>query len=119
MESWPMKKIVINQSYGEFCLSHTAFTRLRDLGQREALQEVDLGAHWPQGVSPQDPTFNKCGVLIPRDDQKLVQVVEELGLAANGHCADLKVVEVPQDVKWILEKSGGIEHISEVHRTWS
>ena len=32
-----MRKIVINKSYEQFCLSHKAFLRLRELGQREAL----------------------------------------------------------------------------------
>ena len=114
-----MRKIVINKSYGEFCLSHTAFLRLRELGQREALQEPDLGAYWPSGATPQEPSLNRCGVLIPRGDQKLVQVVEELGSVANGHCAELKIVEIPKDVQWEIEKTSGMEHVSEVHRTWS
>src|SRR5918997_3991205 len=108
-----MIRIVINRSYGQFFVSHTAFLRLRELGQSDALQEVDAGAYWPQGMSPQEPSLNRCGRLIPRDDRKLVQVVEELGSTANGHCAGLKIVEVPEDVKWKIETSGGIEHVSE------
>jgi len=119
METRPMRKLVINKSYGAFCLSHMAFLRLRELGQREALQEPDLGAYWPSGATPQEPSLNMCGVLIPRDDQKLVQVVEELGAVANGHCAELKIVEIPHDVHWEIEKVGGVEHVSEVHRMWS
>ncbi len=119
-----MRKIVINKSYGSksnegFCLSHQAFLRLRDLGQREALQEPDLGAYWPKGAGPQEPSLNRCGKLVPRDDEKLVQVVEELGTGANGHCADLKIVEIPHDVQWKIEKVDSVERVSEVHRTWS
>ena len=114
-----MRKIVINRSYGGFCVSHAAFLRLRELGQRETLQEPDLGAYWPTGASAREPSLNQCGALIPRDDQKLVQVVQELGAEANGHCAELKIVEVPQDVNWRIEMSYGVEHVSEVHRTWS
>ncbi|MGH7164528.1 MAG: hypothetical protein ACREIS_03260, partial [Nitrospiraceae bacterium] len=117
--STSMRKVVINKSHGVFCLSHAAFLRLRELGQREALQEPDLGAYWPIGASPQEPSLNRCGVLIPRDDLMLVQVVEELGAEANGHCADLKVVEIPKDAQWEIEKSDGMEHVSEVHRTWN
>ena len=36
-----MKKIVINKSYEQFFVSHKAFIRLRELGQTEALQELD------------------------------------------------------------------------------
>ena len=45
-----MKKIVINKSYGRFCLSHQAFLRLREMGQQEALTEEDLCAYWPEAV---------------------------------------------------------------------
>lgn len=119
-----MRKIVINTSHGDqgsggFCLSHRAFLRLRDLGQREALQEPDRGAYWPQWATPREPSLNRCGELVPRDDEKLVHVVEELGEEANGHCAELKIVEIPNEVHWMIDKVGGVEHVSEVHRTWS
>ena len=114
-----MRKIVINKSYEQFCLSHRAFLRLRELGQPEALQEPDLGAYWPVASTPQEPRFNQCGKLIPRDDQRLAQVVEELGGDANGYCAELKVVTIPEDVRWEISSVGGVEQVSEVHRTWA
>ena len=40
-----MKKIVLNKSYNSFCVSHQAFLRLRELGQQDALTEMDLGAY--------------------------------------------------------------------------
>jgi len=113
-----MKKIVINKSYEQFFVSYKAFTRLRELGQAEALQEIDRGVHWPLAAGPQEPSLNRCGALIPRDDEKLVQVVEELRAAANGHAAELKVVEIPDGVQWVIDKAEGVEHVSEVHRTW-
>ncbi len=112
------EKIVINKSYEQFFVSHKAFVRLRELGQAEALQETDRGAYWPLAAAPQEPSLNRCGALIPRDDQKLVQIVEELREAANGYAAELKVVEIPDDVQWVINKTDGVEHVSEVHRTW-
>lgn len=38
---------------------------------------------------------------------------------AYGDCADLKIVEIPDDVEWVIEEYDGIEYVSEVHRTWS
>ena len=113
-----MRSIVINTSYGEFCVSHKAFLRLRELGQAEALQETDQGAYWPQAALPNEPALNQCGKLIPRDDAKLVQVVKELGIEADGHAASLKVVQIPMEVPWEIEKIAGVEHVSERHRTW-
>jgi hypothetical protein len=114
-----MKKIVINTSFDRFSLSHKAFLRLRDLGQSDALKEVDRGAHWPHAALPREPSLNQCVKAISRDDGALVRVVEELGDAANGHAARLKVVSIPDDVKWIITKVEGGEQVSEVHRTWS
>nr|MBI3611798.1 hypothetical protein [Nitrospirota bacterium] len=90
-----MPPIVINKSHGEFCLSHLAFLRLRELGQQDARKEADPAPYWPLAASPQEPDFNQYGRLIPRDDLKLAQVVTELGGKANGYCAELKVVDVP------------------------
>ena len=114
-----MAKIVINKSYDRFCVSHKAFLRLRELGQPDALKETDLGAYWPAAACPQEPSLNQCGILIPRDDQRLVQVVEELRGEANGHCAELKVVTIPDNVQWVIVKKDGSEQVSEQHRTWS
>lgn len=113
-----MKKIVINKSFETFCLSHKAFLRLRELGQQEALEEADPGAYWPDAAVPREPSLNRCGSFIPRDDEKLVQVVEDLRSEANGHGAELKIVVIPDGVAWQISKKDGIEHISEVHRIW-
>ena len=113
-----MKRIVINGSYDEFCISHKALTRLRELGQREALAETDRGVYWPLAAGPREPSLNQYGHLIPRDDEKLVRVVEELQEAANGHAAKLKIVAIPDDVNWVITKTERGEQVSEAHRTW-
>jgi hypothetical protein len=48
----------------------------------------------------------------------LVDFTKELGIEANGHASFLKVVLIPMEVNWEIEKSPGIEHVSERHRTW-
>lgn len=53
-----------------------------------------------------------------RDDPLLVKVVEKLGEKANGMCAKLAIVEIPNDVEWTIEVYNGNEHIAEKHRTW-
>ena len=83
-----MAKIVINTSYNRFCVSHQAFLRIRELWQPDALTETDQGAYWPAAASPHEPSLNQCGALIPRDDYRLVQVMEELRSEANGHGAE-------------------------------
>ncbi len=53
-----------------------------------------------------------------RADPKLVQVIEELGAEANGRCADLKIVEIPDDIEYEISEYDGNEHVAEKHRTW-
>jgi hypothetical protein len=114
-----MKEIVINTQYGGFGLSHKAFLRLRELGQVEAQDEPDWGEHYSDGSGPREQHgWDSFGQDIPRDDPLLIQVIRELGKAANGNCAKLKVVKIPNDVDWVLEEYDGREWISECHRTW-
>ena len=113
------RKVVINTCYGGFSLSHKAFLRLRELGQHQALLEVDTGLYWPNACKPDEPSLNKCGTGISRDDSVLVRVVEELGREANGHCADLKIVEIPADIQWDIQGNHGVERVREVHREWT
>ena len=48
----------------------------------------------------------------------LIACIESLGSKANSRFADLKVVEIPDDVEWKIEEYDGLEHIAEKHRTW-
>jgi hypothetical protein len=92
-------KIVINDCFGGFGLSDEAFARYLELTNQKA---EDISVY-----------------EIPRNDPALIQVVEEMGKAVNGLCAKLKVVEIPDGVKWTISEYDGNEHIAEVHRTWS
>lgn len=55
---------------------------------------------------------------LDRDDPVLVQVVEEMGAAANGSYASLEVIEIPDDVSWAIKEYDGNEWVAESHRTW-
>ena len=90
-------KIVINTRYGGFGLSKEAL----------ALFNERSGA-----VVTYD--FN-----IKRNDPILVEIVEQLGEAADGDFAELKVVKIPDDVQWQIEEFDGNEWIAEKHRTWN
>lgn len=54
-----------------------------------------------------------------RSDPILVQTVEELGEKANGSCAKLKVIEIPDDIEWEIDEYDGMESVRECHRSWS
>ena len=55
---------------------------------------------------------------IPRDDPTLIQVIEKLGQDAWGNYAELKIVEIPDDVEWEINDYDGRECIEEKHRKW-
>lgn len=54
-----------------------------------------------------------------RADLDLIRVVEELGAAANGSHATLKIVEIPDGVDWQIDEYDGSESIHEKHRSWN
>jgi len=90
-------KIVINTCYGGFGLSKEAL----------ALFNERTG------------TVITYDIEIKRNDPILVEIVEQLGESANGRFAELKVVEIPDDVVWGIEEYDGNEWIAEKHRTWN
>lgn len=53
-----------------------------------------------------------------REDPRLIQVIEELGEAADGPHAELEIVEIPADVEYEIAEYDGLEHVAEKHRTW-
>ena len=91
------QKIVINCEHGGFGLSQQALVRYAELSGQEF------------------PSFRWD---IRRDCPHLVQVVQELGSAANSPYAELKVVEIPNGVEWQIDEYDGNEWVAEAHRTW-
>lgn len=71
-----MRKIVINAEYGGFALNDEMIARGAELG-------VKLHKYH-----------------VKRDDPILVQIVEEF----KDKSDDLRIVEIPDDVKWIIEE---------------
>lgn len=95
-----MQRIVINTCHGGFGLSETALTLYR------AYAGIDNENFWDGEIGRNDPI--------------LLQVIDQLGIqACDGHYAELKVVEVPDDVEWEIGEYDGKEHVAECHRTWS
>lgn len=111
-----MMKLVINTAYGGFSLSLKAALRLRDEGYPLAIQEFTDRRNWDKDLY----TLARNSWLsdIPRDDPSLIRLVEEMGDEANGVCARLGIVEIPDDVAWEIESYDGHEQVAEQHRTW-
>lgn len=90
------RKIVINCDYGGFSVSDKCLDELRRLYNNPDLDDREL----------------------KRDDPELVRLVETMGQDSYGRYAHLKIVEIPEDVDWILVEYDGMEHVAERHRIW-
>lgn len=53
-----------------------------------------------------------------RTDTTLIEVVEELGDKASGNCANLQVVEIPDNIKYFIDDYDGYETLYEIGRKW-
>ncbi len=53
-----------------------------------------------------------------RHNPHLIETVEELGELANSKVSDLKIVEIPDGVEYVIEDYDGNEWVAEKHRTW-
>ncbi len=94
-----VRHVVINDCYGGFGLSDRAITEYKKLA----------------GIT--DPEFYDRDVA--RDDPYLIKVIKQLGMAANGAHANLKIIEIPGDIEWLIQEYDGAEWVAEAHRTWS
>jgi hypothetical protein len=114
-------KVVINSDFGGFGLSDLAIGRYLEIKgiEYETKQERGYTCFFHKGFLGSDEHYiNEYD--IERNDPALVRVVEELGDVANSNYSSLKVVEIPDDVKyWFIVEYDGKEHIAEDHRTWS
>ena len=142
-----MIKVVINKCHGGFGLSHEAVLLYLDRSGRQVWveendkfgglipftyylvppeqriegdpdnwHEMTLAERQAHNAAYSDTVFQDRDLA--RDDPALVAVVQELGAKADGRHAELKVVEIPNDVNWYIEEYDGCEWVAERHRTW-
>ena len=64
--------------------------------------------------------YSNLAYEIDRDDPVMISVVEKLGKKANAVFppAHIVVIEIPDDVEWIIEGYDGLEWVAEKHRHW-
>jgi hypothetical protein len=124
-KSQTMQKVVINNKHGGFGLSEKALDRLVEEYGFETT-DYDDGEY----RNPDADIIDGEGILGGRDyfltddseyrdHPAVIEVVEQLGVEASGDYADLKVVEIPEDVEWEIKEYDGNEWVAEKHRTWS
>jgi len=116
-------KVVINSCFGGFGLSDAAFEEfLTRKGIAWEKQDDKYGYgmnHYKAGHLGDDEHYlGSFDMVNDRADPDLVAVVEQLGKEANSKYSELKIVDIPDDVKWFIVEYDGLEHVAEEHRTW-
>ena len=112
-----MQKILINTDVGGFCLSLEAKELyLKEKGFSYTVSKADSWGEYV--ILP--PEVNRTLYLLLRDDPVLIRIFEQIGSErfSADYCT-VKIIEIPDDVQWIICESNGYEWVAEKHRTWS
>ena len=112
-----MQKILINTDVGGFSLSLEA--KELYLKEKGFSYTVTENPSWGEySILPQE--LNLSLYLLLRDDPVLIRIFEQIGSEkfSADYCT-IRIVEIPDDVQWIICESNGYEWVAEKHRTWS
>lgn len=139
-------KVAINACYGGFSLSKEAIRMLYKMGCKyvhKMSPEQYYGIGWAtrfeedkKSDSEYNPVIEGDSIIVedirgfysidtdeceysPRADKMVIEVIEKLGDKANGMCAKIKIVEIPDGVNWTIDEYDGMESIHEKHREWN
>lgn len=107
-------KVAINNYFGHFSLSSRAAELLIERGAGELLHSQDINREF-KSFHLVDNTMKT------RTNPVLIEVIEELGLNANGRDAALAIVDVDDDVveNAYIDSYNGLETVHEEHRIWN
>lgn len=109
------QKLVVNRSYGGFSVHDDTVRWMRERGCEIAEELVLPGESYDDGSQRdeddfRDKTYPRRSDI--RTDEHLIEAVE------NGVARELTVIEVPEDVEWVITEYDGAETVREKHRTF-
>lgn len=138
-----MKKVILNKCYGGFDISKEAYMLYaKKKGLTLYLYESNyisprkfiykktndetLFIHYftkdmGDNVEISNEDYEKYCLYLReehREDPVLIEVVEELGEKANGRFGYLKVVEIPDDLDYVIDEYDGIETLHQKVEEW-
>ena len=136
-------KVILNKCYGGFGVSPKVYELYaKAIGKKAHFYNLNVGQFSVYCYMKTDePTFfSSCllkdyGDIVQeneidwakeslhidgsyREDKKLIEIVEKLGEEANSPFSNLKVVEIPDDIKYVIDDYDGIETLHEDVKTW-
>lgn len=138
-----MKKVILNKCFGGFDVSKEAYMLYaKKKGLRLYLYESEfinrkfiykkvnddnsIFRHYfikdmGDNVEISNEDYEKYCLYLKdehREDPILIEVVEELGEKASGRFGNLKVVEIPDDLEYVIDEYDGIETLHQKVEEW-
>jgi len=133
-------KIAVNKGYGGYGLSLKALRRYaelkgflvyfytRDINGRYVridnqnkfkglgffAYKKDFGKY-PKSFDENERFYDST---IERTDPILIKVIEELGDKASDDSANIKIIDIPDDIEWEIDECDGFEWVYEKRRRW-
>lgn len=114
-----MTRLVINKCFGGFGLSKKAMLLYAEIKGLNiywlVLKQENFSTASLDERKASNKEYKKITLYdrdIPRDDETLLQVVEELGEEANNRYSKLEIIEIPDDVNWTIKECKGDECVS-------
>lgn len=106
-------KVVINRCFGGVGLSDECCEALS--GTRKEFTSVLYFYNLPESIDPKGD-FDHIAL---RTNPKLIELMETKGSKwCSGRFAELKIVEIPDNVDWVITEYDGLEQIEEAHQVW-
>ena len=137
-----MKKVILNKCFGGFGVSKEAYelyAKKKGIDvfhytQKNLKNEIYTYAtddnrsfdfyftkDFGDNVYISDEDFKKYFLNLDenfREDKTLIEVVEELGEKANTFYSNLKIVEIPDDLDYVIDDYDGIETLHQKVKKW-
>ena len=137
-----MKKVILNKCFGGFGVSKEAYelyAKKKGIDvfhytQKNLKNEIYTYAtddnrsfdfyftkDFGDNVYISDEDFKKYFLNLDenfREDKTLIEVVEELGEKANTFYSNLKIVEIPDDLDYVIDNYDGIETLHQKVQEW-
>lgn len=138
-----MKKVILNKCFGGFDVSKEAYMLYakkkgltlylyesefinRKFIYKKVNDDKSIFRHYfikdmGDNVEISNEDYEKYCLYLKdehREDPILIEVVEELGEKASGRFGNLKVVEIPDDLEYVIDEYDGIETLHQKVKEW-
>lgn len=139
-----MKKVILNKCFGGFDVSKEAYELyakkkglelfcyemdIKDIKKpiyRYATKKISLFNNYfikdfGNNVRITNEDYEKYNLYLDtshREDPILIEVIEELGEKANGRFGELKIVEIPDELDYVIDEYDGIETLHQKVQEW-